>query len=100
MTNPIQSWRRQKKTRHLLGKIGKVVTWTKIFVSAPEYKEFTPYPVVMVELENGEKVYGQMVDYEEKDLHIGQQVESVLRIKDKGEKEGVVEYGVKFKPIS
>lgn len=97
MTNPIQTWRKQKEIRPLLGKQGKVITWTKIFVSAPEFKEQTPYNVALVQLENGEKVYGQIVDTQE--VNIGQTVESVLRIVKKGDNEDIIEYGLKFKLV-
>lgn len=99
MNRPIQSWRNQKQTRKFLGKKGKILTWTKIFISPDEFKGFTPYPVALVELEDGSKVYGQIVDYEEKNIIIGQQVESVLRILHNGSPEGIVEYGLKFRPI-
>ncbi len=95
MTNPIKSWRKQKQVRPLLGKQGTIVTWTKIYVSAPEFKEQTPYFSALIELENGEKVYGQIVDAQE--VKIGQQVESVLRIIRKGNDEDIIEYGMKFK---
>ena len=95
MTNPIRTWRKQKQVRPLLNKKGKIITWTKVFVSAPEFKEQTPYNVALVELESGEKVYGQVVDQVET-LSIGQEVQSVLRIVQKGNDEGVIEYGLKF----
>lgn len=99
MTNPVKSWRRQKESRHLLGKKGSIITWTKVFVSAPAFKDQTPYPVVLVKLENGEKVYGQLVDYQEKNLVIGQKVISVLRVLQKGSPEDIIEYGLKFVPV-
>lgn len=97
MTNPIQTWRKQKEIRPLLGKKGKIITWTKVFVSAPEFKEQTPYNVALVELETGEKVYGQIIDTTA--VNIGQTVESVLRIVKKGDSEDIIEYGLKFKLV-
>jgi uncharacterized protein len=97
MTNPIKTWRKQKQTRPLLGKKGTIITWTTIFVSAPEFKEQTPYNVALVQLEDGEKVYGQVVDT--KEVKIGQEVESVLRIVKKGSAEDIIEYGMKFKLV-
>ena len=99
MNSPIQSWRQQKITRGLLSKTGKIITWTKIYVSTAEYKAYTPYPVVLVEFEGGERAYGQLVDFEEKDVKIGNKVISILRILHKGSAEDIVEYGLKFRPI-
>lgn len=99
MTNPIKSWRRQKDSKHILGQKGKVLTWTKVFVSAPAFKDQTPYPVILVELEDGKKVYGQLVDYSEINLSIGQNVKAVLRILQKGSTEDIIDYGIKFIPV-
>lgn len=99
MNSPIQSWRQQKLDRSLLLRKGKILTWTKIYVSTAEYKAFAPYPVVLVELENGERAYGQLVDYKEGDIQIGKEVVSVLRILQKGSAEDIVEYGLKFRPL-
>lgn len=96
MTNPIRTWRKQKQIRPLLGKKGKIITWTIIYVSAPEFKEQAPYQVALVEFENGEKVYGQVVDQQGKNIAIGDTVESVLRIVRTGDEEGIIEYGLKF----
>jgi len=67
MKSPVTIWRKQKRDTPILGRKGKIVTWTKIMVAPPKFQAFTPYVVVLVELENKEKVYGQLVDFEEKD---------------------------------
>ena len=56
MKSPVTIWRKQKKDAPILGMKGKVVTWTKIMVAPPKFQAFTPYVVVLVELENKEKV--------------------------------------------
>lgn len=63
------------------------------------FKKYAPYPVVLVELENNEKVYGQLVDQEQKDLKIGTKVISVLRKVRTASVDGVIAYGIKFKPL-
>lgn len=99
MISPVKIWRRQKEIRKVLGKKGKVLVWTKIYTAGADFKKYAPYPVVLVELDNKEKVYGQLVDYEKEDLKIGKKVVSVLRKVREPSKEGVVAYGVKFKPL-
>jgi len=99
MISPVKIWRRQKWTRKIIGKSGKIVTWTKIFGAGVNFKKYTPYPVVLVEFENGQKAFGQLVDFEEKNLKIGQEVISILRkVRDTSD-ENVIAYGLKFKPI-
>ncbi|HRN70146.1 MAG TPA: OB-fold domain-containing protein [Candidatus Woesebacteria bacterium] len=99
MKSAVTIWRKQKKDKLVLGKKGRVLTWTTINVAPPKFSSFTPYSVVLVELEDKEKVYGQLVDFEEKDLQIGTEVVSVLRRSGHVDKEDIIEYSVKFKPI-
>ncbi|KKP36383.1 MAG: hypothetical protein UR23_C0019G0004 [Candidatus Roizmanbacteria bacterium GW2011_GWA2_32_13] len=99
MISPIKIWRRQKEIRKILGKKGKVLVWTKIYMAGSDFKKYAPYPVVLVELENKEKIYGQLVDYRDTDLKIGKEVISILRKVRSSTDEGVIAYGVKFKPL-
>jgi len=99
MISPVKIWRRQKEIRKLLGKKGRVLTWTKIFVAGPNFKKYAPYPVVLVQLENGQKVFGQLVDYQDKDLKINTKVVSVLRKVRETDHEDVIAYGIKFRPL-
>jgi uncharacterized protein len=99
MISPVKIWRRQKEIRKILGKTGKILTWTKIYIAGADFKKYAPYPVILVNMENGEKVYGQMVDWEGQDLKIGGKVISVLRKVRTPSEEGIIAYGVKFKPL-
>jgi uncharacterized OB-fold protein len=99
MISPVKIWRRQKEIRKYLGHKGKIITWTKIFISGSGFKKYAPYPVVLVALENGIKTYGQLVDWQEKDLAFGQKVVAVLRKVREASIDGVIAYGLKFKPL-
>ncbi len=99
MISPVKIWRRQKEIRRILGKKGQVITWTKILAAGAEFKIQAPYPVVLVQLDDGQKVFGQLVDYHQKDLKIGLKVISTLRKVRTGTREDIIVYGVKFKPI-
>ena len=98
MQSAVKIWRRQKKDKLLLGKIGTVESWTTIFVAPGKFHQQTPYTVVLVKLETGDFVYGQLVDFDEKDKHIGLSVKSVLRKNGSVGKEELIEYGIKFVP--
>ena len=97
MISPVKIWRRQKEIRKLIGKKGRVVAWTKIFTPGSDFKKYAPYQVVLVELKNKKKIYGQLVDYEDSDLKTGKKVISVLRKVRSSTDDGVIAYGVKFK---
>ena len=99
ITSPIKNWRRQKVSKQFLGKIGKIVTWTKIFSPGNDHKNYSPYLVSMVEFEDGEKTYGQLVDTISENIHAGAQVEGVLRKLQEPTKNEIITYGVKFRLI-
>lgn len=99
MQSPITSWRRQRETRHLLGKIGTVRTWTRIHVGGTAFDSTTPYPVVLVDLEGAKTAYGELVDYDPDDLRTGRKVEAVLRRGKQTDDDTVLEYSIKYKPI-
>jgi len=99
MYSPVKLWRNQKHTQTLLGKRGVIVSWTLIRVPPEGFSSHAPYPVVVVELENKQRIIAQMVDWDEKKCKTGQKVETVLRRISEPSLEGVIPYGVKVKPV-
>ena len=97
--SPVKVWRNQKKTNHILGKAGRILSYTLIYVPPLGFENEAPYPVVLVELEDAAKYTAQLVDYDEKNLQIGQKVIAVLRKTRNPGLEGIIPYGIKFKPI-
>lgn len=100
MLSPVKIWRNQKKIQKFLGLNGKIVSWTRIHVPPSGFSNQAPYVVVIVQLDIGIRLTAQLVDWQEKHLAIGQKVKTILRrTKDPGE-EGVIPYGIKFKPLN
>src|SRR3989338_392763 len=98
MLSPFKIWRNQKKTASLIGKTGKIVSWTVIRVPPADFTDQAPYPVVLVELTEGKRIMAQLVDYDQKNLKQGQKVTTVIRRVIKPNSEGVIPYGIKVKP--
>lgn len=99
MISPVKIWRNQKKIRKILGQKGKILSWTKIHVPPAGFESQAPYVVVVAKLDLDISYTAQLVDWEEKYLFSGQEVIAVLRkTRDPGI-EGVIPYGIKFKPI-
>jgi len=98
--SPVKIWRKQKTDRDLLGKNGTIISWTEINGAPPQYSSKTPYTVVLVKLDDSSNIYGQMVDFEKKDREIGKKVRSILRRNGDVGPEDVLEYTVKFVPLS
>jgi uncharacterized OB-fold protein len=98
-TSPVKLWRRQGNTVASIGKTGKILLWTIIRVPAKSFTDQAPYPVVIVKMDNGKNMVGQLVDWQEEDLVAGQKVRAVLRrLKTEGQEDAIY-YHIKFKPI-
>lgn len=99
MYSPVKLWRNQKYIQTLLGKKGVIVSWTIIRVPPEGFSSQAPYPVVIVELEDKQRIAAQMVDWEEKDCTVGTRVKVILRRISEPTSEEVIPYGVKVQPI-
>jgi uncharacterized OB-fold protein len=99
MTSPVKIWRNQKKIVPLLGRQGKIISWTVVRVPPVGFEDQAPYPVALVKLDDGEIIMSQLVDYEEKDLRFGKNVLTVIRRTVLPEKDAVIPYGIKVKPL-
>ena len=66
---------------------------------APEGFEYlAPYPVALVRLEEGPLVTAMLTDVDLADIHIGMEVEMVIRKKRDLEDRGMLVYGYSFRP--
>lgn len=99
MNNTVATWRKTRELPKELGKMGKIVVWTRIYVAPAGFTQQVPYVVAIVEFgEEGRKTL-QLVDFEEEHLHVGQKVITVVRRIGFPDKEAVITYGLKVKPI-
>ena len=99
MLSPVKIWRNQKNLYLILGKIGKIISWTVIRVPPEGFSMFAPYPIVIVELEDGSHMTVQMVDWEKENLKKGQKVIVVVRRACESVEDGVISYGLKVRPL-
>lgn len=99
MSTPVKIHRHQKHTASLIGSKGKIIIWTMIRVATKPFSSQAPYPVAIIKLEGGGQVIGQLVDWQEEDLRTGREVIAVLRRSRTEDKESVITYTIKFKPL-
>ncbi len=83
----------------MLGKTGKIISWTVIRVPSTEFSSLAPYPVVIVDMTGGGKITAQLVDWNEEDLGFGRKVKVVIRRVSEPSTEGIIPYGIKVKPL-
>ncbi len=82
----------------ILADAGKIVTYTIIRVPPHPFSDQAPYAVGIVELDDGVRLTGQIVDCAFEELKIGRRVKIEFRkIYEEGEA-GVIYYGYKFVP--
>lgn len=82
----------------MLGRTGKIISWTIVRVPPADFSDQAPYPVVLVELDDS-RITAQLVDWQDKHLTSGTRVITVVRRVVKPNSEGVIPYGIKVKPI-
>lgn len=99
MLSPVKIWRNQKKIQKLLGLTAKILYWTKVYLPPVGFESNAPYIVVLVRFENGKNYIAQLVDFDKSHLTYNQNVKAVLRKTFDSGEEGVIAYGIKFKPI-
>lgn len=96
--SPVKQWRNQKHSRELLGKIGRVVSYTKIYVPQEGFEDQAPYYIAVVDLGN-QRVMGQLVDVEDDSVKLGIQVQAVIRRIRLVKEDNVIPYGIKYKLV-
>lgn len=78
---------------------GKVYSFTEISSPASGFEEQVPYVFAIIELDEGARVTGQIVDATKADVKIGAKVESVFRKLQSEDPEGLIHYGFKFRLV-
>lgn len=79
---------------------GKIFTYTVIRVAPEDYEFFVPYVLAIIDLEEGTRITGQVVDVDPETVKVGQPVEVVFRKIHEDNPEGLITYGFKFRPVT
>lgn len=99
MNSPVTIWREHKRLHNYLGKQGRLIVWTKIYVAPSGFEHQAPYIAGIVEFEDKKRQPVQIIDCEEEDLKPNQKVMAVIRKIGKVKPDEVIEYGIKVKPL-
>lgn len=85
------------KSFKLSGK-GKVYSFTVVHDPMPDFVLMKPYIMAMVEMEEGVRLTGQVVDCDPAKMSIGLEVEATFRKLGQEGGSGIIRYGYKFRP--
>lgn len=97
MSNSVTNWRQTKDIHKRVGKIGKILSWTKIFVAPSGFETEAPYYAGIVVFEKNNRGTFQFVDFD-KEPKISQTVITVIRRIGKQKPTEAIQYGIKVKP--
>ncbi len=78
---------------------GTIFSFTEVHEGMDEQNMQKPYVIAVVELDEGNKITGQVIDCVANDLAIGTKVRATLRKLSEEGSAGVIHYGYKFIPI-
>ncbi len=82
-----------------LAEKGRIIQFTQVNQTSNDMMANVPYAIGIIELEDGIKVTGQIVDIDYSLIEIGMPVRMVLRVLSKDGTEGLIKYGFKFIPV-
>lgn len=77
---------------------GKILSHTTIRTAPEGFEKEVPYPVAIIQLKEGPKVAGQVVDSRER-VESGKKVKAVFRKVYEDGPSGVIHYGLKWKLV-
>ncbi len=85
--------------KYKLATTGKVLYFSTVTQTTDEMMVCTPYLIAIIELADGIKVTGQIVDCNLSEAKEGMNVRMVFRVLARNGSEGLIRYGYKFAPI-
>ncbi len=91
--------RKGQLEKHRFKGLGKVHTFAIVRQAPEEFKRQVPYVVAQIELDEGVRLTGQIVNCDPEDVEIGMRVRACFRkIREFGQR-GIIVYGYKFEPV-
>jgi len=91
--------RSRNLTEIALPRRGELISFSIVRKPPEEFKDHLPYAIGIIRLENGVNVIAQLTDVDLEEIKTGMKVEGVLRKYREEKEEGLILYGIKFRPI-
>lgn len=74
---------------------GKILSYTIIHITADDYGKLTPFPVAIIETDEGARLTAMVTDTTPEELKIGAKVELIFRKIGENGHTGIINYGYK-----
>jgi uncharacterized OB-fold protein len=88
-----------KMEEHKFAGTGQVVACTVVYQPQQGYEMHGPYPMAMIEMDEGARITAQIVDVAPEMVKRGMRVEAVFRKLGEDSESGIIYYGTKFTPV-
>jgi uncharacterized OB-fold protein len=88
-----------KMEEHQFAGTGQVVACTVVYQPQQGYEMHGPYPMAMIEMDEGARITAQIVDVAPEMVKRGMRVEAVFRKLGEDSESGIIYYGTKFTPV-
>ena len=88
-----------KMEEHQFAGTGQVVACTVVYQPQQGYEMHGPYPMAMIEMDEGARITAQIVDVAPEMVKRGMRVKAVFRKLGEDSESGIIYYGPKFTPV-
>lgn len=79
---------------------GQVFSFSIIHDALPQFEIMKPYVIALIQLDEGVKITGQIIDCDPLEVNIGMKVRATLRKWGEEGPSGIIHYGYKFVPVA
>ncbi len=83
----------------VLPRTGVVETYSVVYSVPDGYRRATPLVTAIVRLDDGTRVAASLTDVSPEEVRTGMRVEAVFRKLREDQEHGLIEYGLKFRPV-
>ncbi len=78
---------------------GEVLTFSVVHDAPSQLDKIKPYVIAIIQMDEGVRLTGQVIDCDPSDVKIGMKVRSTMRKLGEDGQAGVIYYGYKFAPV-
>ena len=97
--SPSFIWRQSKGLHKEAGKVGKILSFTRIYAAPQGFEHQVPYYSGIIKFEDGIAKPLEIIDFDTNNIKIGAKVKTVIRRIGLSEPEELIRYGIKARVL-